>query len=62
MLASGNGGYLKTAPNGRYFTSTERRERVLLNINEAMGITKFAGFGHPQLGGSGKTPLRGLAA
>ena len=62
VLASGNGGYLKTAPNGRYFTSTERHERVLLNICEAMGITNFAGFGDPQLTGSGKTPLPGLAA
>jgi len=40
VLASGsNGGYLKTAANGRYIKSTERHERILLNICEAMGIT-----------------------
>jgi hypothetical protein len=52
VLASGsNGGYLKTAANGRYIKSTERHERILLNICEAMGIT-----------GTAKTPLSNIAA
>ena len=62
VLASGNGGYLKTAPGGRYLYSGERHERVLLNMCEAMGITSYAGFGDPMLTGASKTPLPGLAA
>jgi uncharacterized protein DUF1552 len=62
VLASGTGGYLKTAANGRYIKSTERHERVLLNICEAMGITSFAGFGDPTLTGASKTPLPNIAA
>jgi len=62
VLASGNGGYLETAPGGRYVHSTERHERVLLNICEAVGITSFVGFGDPGLTGASKTPLPGLAA
>ena len=62
VLASGNGGYLKTASGGRYIKSTERHERILLNICEAMGITSFAGFGDPGLTGSAKTPLPNIAA
>ena len=60
VLASGNGGYLKTAPGGRYVTSTERHERILLNICEAFGITNYTGFGDPQL--PTKQPLPGIAA
>jgi len=63
VLASGsNGGYLKTAAGGRYVKSTERHERILLNICEAMGITSYAGFGDPGLTGSAKTPLSNIAA
>ena len=62
VLASGNGGYLKTAAGGRYIKSTERHERILLNICEAMGITSFAGFGDPGLTGAAKTPLPNIAA
>ena len=62
VLASGTGGYLKTAANGRYLKSTERHERILLNICEAMGITSFAGFGDPGLTGAAKTPLPNIAA
>ena len=62
VLASGTGGYLKTAANGRYIKSTERHERILLNICEAMGITSYAGFGDPGLTGAAKTPLPGIAA
>ena len=60
VLASGNGGYLKLAPGGRYVTSTERHERLLLNICEAFGITSYTGFGDPQL--PTKQPLPGIAA
>lgn len=60
VLASGNGGYLKTAPGGRYIHSTERHERLLLNLCEAMGVTSFKGFGDPGL--TAKTPLPGIAA
>jgi len=62
VLASGTGGYLKTAANGRYIKSTERHERILLNICEAMGVTSFAGFGDPGLTGAAKTPLPNIAA
>jgi Protein of unknown function (DUF1552) len=62
VLASGNGGYLKTASGGRYVKSTERHERLLLNICEAFGITSYTGFGDPGLTGSGKTPLPNIAA
>jgi hypothetical protein len=47
ILAQGNGGYLKTAPGGRYLTikGNNRQERILLNLAEAMGVTDFTGFG-----------------
>jgi hypothetical protein len=60
VLASGNQGYLKTAANGRYINSTERHERILLNICEAMGITNYTGFGDPTL--PTKAPLADIAA
>jgi hypothetical protein len=62
VLASGTGGYLKTAAGGRYIRSTERHERILLNLAEAMGLTSFAGFGDPGLTGGAKTPLANIAA
>jgi hypothetical protein len=62
VLAGGTGGYLKTAANGRYIKSTERHERILLNVCEAMGITSYSGFGDPMLTGSSKTPLSNIAA
>ncbi|WP_433932297.1 DUF1552 domain-containing protein [Sorangium cellulosum] len=60
VLASGTGGYLKTAPGGRFITSKERHERVLLSLCDAMGVNDYAGFGDPGLGA--KSPLPGLAA
>ncbi|WP_437896974.1 DUF1552 domain-containing protein [Sorangium sp. So ce124] len=60
VLASGEGGYLKTAPGGRYIKSGERHERVLLSLCDAMGVTDFAGFGDPNL--RSKSPLPGLSA
>jgi hypothetical protein len=60
VLASGEGGYLKTSPGGRYIKSGERHERVLLSLCDAMGVTSFNGFGDPNL--SAKSPLPGLAA
>ncbi len=60
VLASGNGGYLKTSPGGRFIQSRERHERVLLSLCDAMGVTDYAGFGDPTL--SAKSPLPGLAA
>lgn len=60
VLAGGAGGYLKTASSGRYISSSDRHERVLLNVIEAMGINDFSGFGDPML--SNKTPLAGIAA
>jgi len=59
VLASGNGGYLKTAPGGRYVNSTERHERILLNICDAFGISDFTGFGDPQM--PTKLPLPDIA-
>ncbi|WP_437813056.1 DUF1552 domain-containing protein [Sorangium sp. So ce1078] len=60
VLASGEGGYLKTSPGGRYVRSSERHERVLLSLCDAMGVTDFSGFGDPNL--PAKSPLPGLAA
>jgi hypothetical protein len=60
VLASGNGGYLKTAAGGRYVKSSERHERILLNLCESMGVTSYKGFGDPSL--TAKTPLPGIAA
>ncbi len=60
VLASGNSGYLKLASGGRYVKSTERHERILLNICDAFGITNFTGFGDPVL--PNKTPLPNIAA
>jgi Protein of unknown function (DUF1552) len=60
VLASGNGGYLKTAAGGRYVSSSERHERILLNVCEAMGVTSYTGFGDPVL--PTKQPLPGISA
>jgi hypothetical protein len=60
VLASGQSGYLKTATGGRYVNSTERHERILLNICDAFGITNFTGFGDPQL--PTKLPLPDIVA
>jgi Protein of unknown function (DUF1552) len=60
VLAGGRGGYLKTSPGGRYLTSTERHERILLNVCEAFGVTSYTGFGDPFL--PAKQPLPGIAA
>ncbi|WP_437278741.1 DUF1552 domain-containing protein [Sorangium sp. So ce375] len=60
VLASGTGGYLKTAPNGRFIKSGERHERVLLSLCDAMGVTDYSGFGDPAL--PNKSPLPGIAA
>jgi hypothetical protein len=67
VFAGGAGGYLKTAPTGRYLhfagsDPNDRHERALLTICDAMGITSFAGFGDPKLPAAAKTPLSGLAA
>ncbi|HEX3903776.1 MAG TPA: DUF1552 domain-containing protein [Polyangia bacterium] len=62
VLASGNNGYLKTATGGRYVKSTERHERILLNVCDAFGISNFTGFGDPGLTGASKAPLPGIAA
>jgi hypothetical protein len=47
IFAQGNGGYLKTNPNGRYIriSGNKRQERALLNLAEAMGVTDYTGFG-----------------
>jgi hypothetical protein len=62
VLASGSSGYLKLASGGRYVKSTERHERILLNVCDAFGITNFSKFGDPGLTGSSKTPLPNIAA
>ncbi len=60
VLAGGSGGYLKTASGGRYVKSSERHERILLNVCEAFGITDYSSFGDPAL--PTKQPLPGIAA
>lgn len=63
VLASGNAGYLKLGGgSARYINSTERHERILLNVCDAFGITNFSGFGDPMLTGSSKAPLPNIAA
>ncbi|HEY0712391.1 MAG TPA: DUF1552 domain-containing protein, partial [Polyangia bacterium] len=67
IFAGGAGGYLKTAPTGRYLhfagsDPNDRHERALLTICAAMGITDFAGFGDAKLPAGAKTPLPGVAA
>jgi hypothetical protein len=66
ILAQGNGGYLKTAPNGRYVhgvSGSNRQERILLNLAEAMGVTNYAGFGDQGADfASSKVPLGELRA
>ncbi|MEI9954357.1 MAG: DUF1552 domain-containing protein [Pseudomonadota bacterium] len=63
VLAGGAGGYLKQAAGGRYVNAgggaSNRHERVLLNVLEAMGISDYTGFGDP--GFAGKSPLPGIA-
>ena len=65
VLAQGKGGYLKTAPTGRYVkvTGNNRQERVLLNVCESMGVTDFTGFGDigPEFKAN-KVPLAELRA
>ena len=60
VLASGNGGYLKTAKGGRYIKSSERHERILLNCCEALGVSDYSGFGDPNC--PNKSPLPDIAA
>jgi Protein of unknown function (DUF1552) len=67
FVFAGGGGYLKTSPNGRYLhfagaDPTDRHERALLSICDAIGITTFTGFGDPKLAPAAKAPLSGLAA
>ena len=66
VLAQGNGGYLKTNPNGRYLhgvSGSNRQERILLNLAEAMGVTDYAGFGDQSADfKASKTPLGELHA
>jgi hypothetical protein len=66
VLAQGTGGYLKTNPNGRYIhkvAGSNRQERILLNLAEAMGVTNWDTFG--DIGADfkpNKTPLPELRA
>lgn len=64
VLAGGAGGYLKQAAGGRYVNAgggaSNRHERVLLNVLEAMGVTDYTGFGDP--GFTGKAPLPGISS
>jgi hypothetical protein len=67
VFAGGAGGWLKTSPTGRYLhfngaDPTDRHERALLSICDAMGVTSFAGFGDPKLAAAAKGPLAGLSA
>ena len=44
VLAQGNGGYLKTGPDRplhQGVAGNNRKERILLNLAEAMGVTDF---------------------
>lgn len=64
VVSGGAGGYLNRAPAGRYVhynsaTVSDRHERLLLNILQAMGAP-FTGFG--LLTGGDQTPLPELVA
>ena len=59
LLQFGAGGrYLNGAGDG----NGDLMERLLLNMLEALGITRFDGFGDPNLKGAGKTPIPGIRA
>ena len=66
IFAQGNGGYLKTHPKGRYIkgvSGSNRMERPLLNLAEAMGVTNFGPFGDQSAEFKpNKTPLPELRA
>lgn len=48
FVFAGGGGYLDTAPGGRYIDGGgEGHQRALLNVAEAMGVADFTGFGDP---------------
>lgn len=48
FVFAGGGGYLATAPGGRYVDGGgEGHQRALLSVAHAMGITDFSGFGDP---------------
>jgi hypothetical protein len=61
VLSGGAGGYLRTAPEGRYLDlgGGEPHQRILISCCDAMGLTDFSGFGDPNIS---KTPLDQLAA
>lgn len=60
VFASGSNGCLKLGSGGRYVSSSDRHERALLAMIQAMGITDFSGFGDPKL--TNKTALPGILA
>ena len=66
VLAQGNGGYLKTAPTGRFIkgvSGNKRQERILLNLAEAMGVNNWDTFGDVSADfKASKTPLGELKA
>ncbi|MEL6183459.1 MAG: DUF1552 domain-containing protein [Myxococcota bacterium] len=46
VISGGAGGYVKTAPNGRYIRANgEPHQRVLTACAEALGVTDFTNFG-----------------
>jgi Protein of unknown function (DUF1552) len=46
VFSGGAGGFLKTAPNGRYINGEgEAHQRALITCASAMGVTDFGGFG-----------------
>ncbi|MEM9454170.1 MAG: DUF1552 domain-containing protein [Myxococcota bacterium] len=63
VLSGGAGGYLKTAPGGRYLQGGgEAHQRVLFNCCEAMGITDLEGFGSTESDAGAREPLSILCA
>jgi len=60
VFSGGAGGYLSTAPGGRYIDGGgDSHQRALLNIGAAMGINNFTGFGDPN---GARTPLESIGS
>ncbi|MEM6955437.1 MAG: DUF1552 domain-containing protein, partial [Myxococcota bacterium] len=63
VISGGAGGYLRTAPGGRYINGSGAPHlRVLLTAAEAMGIEDFSGFGDRNLSGSDRQAVEGARA
>jgi hypothetical protein len=60
VFSGGAGGFLSTAPGGRYIDGNgDSHQKALISVASAMGITNFTGFGDPA---GARTPLETLGS